>query len=108
MRLAPDDLLLIGPGAAPAVDDGDAIVVADAGFVAWTLEAAALRSLMEERVDWELPASRPALVQGVVAAVPAKLWLDEDGTARLICLAAYAAELQERVVQERVLGEPVA
>ena len=48
------------------------------------------------------------LVQGLIAAVPAKLWLDEDGTARLICLAAYAAELQERVLQERVLGEPVA
>ena len=54
-----------------------------------------------------LPAGRPALAQGLVAAVPAKLWLDEDGTARLICLAAYAAELQERVLQERVLEERV-
>ena len=105
LRLAPDDLLLIGPGAAPAVDDGDAIVVPDGGFVAWTLDAAALRSLMEEHVDWELPAGRPALAQGLVAAVPAKLRLEEDGTARLICLAAYAAELQERVLQERALGE---
>ena len=105
LRLAPDDLLLIGPGAAPAVDDGDAIVVADAGFVAWTLDAAALRSLTEEHVDWELPGRRPALAQGLVAAVPAKLLLDEDGTARLICLAAYAAELQERVFGERAFGE---
>jgi hypothetical protein len=99
LRLAPDDLLLIGPGAPPAVDDGDAIVVPDAGFVAWSLDAAALRSVMEEHVDWELPSGRPALAQGLVAAVPAKLWLAEDGTARLICLAAYADELRERVVQ---------
>ena len=46
------------------------------------------------------PAGRPS-PQGLVAAVPAKLWLAADGTARLICLAAYAAELQERVLQER-------
>jgi len=102
LRLATDDLLLIGPGAPPAVDDGDAIVVPDTGFVAWTLDAAALRSLVEEHVDWQLPADRPTLAQGLVAAVPAKLWLEDDGTARLICLAAYAAELQERVHQERM------
>jgi hypothetical protein len=102
LRLAPDDLLLIGTGAAPAVDDDDAIVVPDAGFVAWTLDAAGLSSLMGEHVDWELPSGRPALAQGLVAAVPAKLWLEEDGTARLICLAAYADELAERVLQGQV------
>jgi hypothetical protein len=101
LRLAPDDLLLVGPGAAPAVDDGDAIVVPDAGFVAWTLDAAALRSLLEEHVDWPLPSGRPALAQGLVAAVPAKLWLEEGGTARLVCLAAYADELRERVFRGR-------
>jgi hypothetical protein len=102
LRLAPDDLLLVGSGAPPPVDDAHAIVVPDAGFVAWTLDAAALRSLLEHHVDWEPPSGRPALAQGLVAAVPAKLWLEEDGTARLICLAAYADELQERVLQERV------
>jgi hypothetical protein len=101
LRLAPDDLLLVGPGAAPAVDDGDAIVVPDSGFVAWTLDAAALRSLLEEHVDWPLPSGRPALAQGLVAAVPAKLWLEGDGTARLVCLAAYADELRERVFRGR-------
>jgi hypothetical protein len=107
LRLATDDLLLIGPGACPAVDDSDAIVVPDTGFVAWTLDAAALRSLVDEHVDWDLPAGRPALAQGLVAAVPAKLWLAEDGSARLVCLAAYAAELQERVLQEWAFEERV-
>jgi hypothetical protein len=100
LRLAPDDLLLVGSGAPPPVDDAHAIVVPDAGFVAWALDAEALRSLLEHHVDWELPSARPALAQGLVAAVPAKLWLAGDGTARLICLAAYASELQERVLQE--------
>jgi hypothetical protein len=102
LRLAPDDLLLVGPGAPPAVDDNDAIVVPDAGFVSWTLDAAALDALMVRHVEWELPSGRPALAQGLVAAVPAKLWLHDDGTARLICLAAYAPELEDRVLQERV------
>jgi len=97
LRLAPDDLLLLGPGAPPPVDDDDAIVVPDAGFVSWTLDADALDALMVGHVEWEMPSRRPALAQGLVAAVPAKLWLEEDGTARLICLAAYADELAERV-----------
>ena len=102
LRLAPDDLLLVGPGAPPPVEDDDAIVVPDAGFVSWTLDAAALDALMSAHAEWELPSRRPALAQGLVAAVPAKLWLHDDGTAQLVCLAAYAAELQERVLRERV------
>jgi hypothetical protein len=102
LRLAPDDLLLVGPGAPPAVDDAHAIVVPDAGFVAWALDPAALRSLVEQHVDWEPPSDRPALAQGLVAAVPAKLWLEGDGTARLVCLAAYADELHERVFRGRL------
>lgn len=102
LRLAPDDLLLVGPGAPPPVDDDDAIVVPDAGFVSWTLDADALDALMSAHVEWERPSGRPALAQGLVAAVPAKLWLQDDGGARLICLAAYASELQERALQERV------
>ena len=107
LRLASDDLLLLGPGGPPPVDDADAIVVPDTGFVAWALDAPALQSLMGGHVEWDLPAHRPALAQGLIAAVPAKLWLQEDGTARLICLAAYAPELQERVLQDRVLPERV-
>ena len=97
LRLAPDDLLLVGPAAAPAVDDADAIVVPDAGFVVWDVDADELDHLLERHVEWELPTARPAVAQGLIAYVPAKLWLHEDGTAQLACLAAYADELAERV-----------
>jgi len=97
LRLAPDDLLLVGTSAAPVVDDADAIVVPDAGFVAWDLDGDELDDLLDHHVEWELPTARPAVAQGLVAYVPAKVWLHEDGTARLVCLAAYADELAERV-----------
>jgi hypothetical protein len=37
------------------------------------------------------------MAQGFVAQVPAKLWLRADGSALLICAAALAAELRERL-----------
>jgi hypothetical protein len=97
LRLAPDDLLLVGVAAAPVVADADAIVVPDAGFVAWDLDGDELDDLIERHVEWELPTARPAVAQGLIASVPAKVWLHEDGTAQLVCLAAYADELAERV-----------
>ena len=39
------------------------------------------------------PARAPDPGPGLVAAVPAKLWLRDDGSALLLCAAAYAAEL---------------
>ena len=97
LRLAPDEVLV--PGSAPPaqVADVDAIVVRDTGFVAWTLDRAELVSLAEHHVDWSVPSAGPAVAQGLVAGVPAKLWLQADGSARLVCLRAYAHELQARV-----------
>ena len=97
LRLAPDDLLLVGAAAAPVVADADAIVVPDAAFVAWELDGDELDLLLEHHVEWELPTARPAVAQGLIAYVPAKVWLHQDGTARLVCLAAYADELAERI-----------
>jgi len=97
LRLAPDDLLVVGTAAAPVVDDADAIVVPDAVFVAWELDGDELDHLLEHHVEWELPAARPAVAQGLIAYVPAKVWLHVDGRAQLVCLAAYADELAARV-----------
>jgi hypothetical protein len=84
LRLAPDDLLLVGSGAAPSVEDRDAIVVPDAGFVAWALDRAELQELAQRHVEWEVPVTGPAVAQG-------------HGSARLVCLRAYADELAARV-----------
>jgi hypothetical protein len=94
LRLAPDDLLVIGAASVEVV--GENLVVDEAGFVGWWLTPDEVREQVVPHVDWPLPTARPALAQGLVAGVPAKLWLAED-RALLLCAAAYAHELEERL-----------
>jgi hypothetical protein len=96
LRVAPDDVLVLDDSP-PAVDDPHAIVVAERGFVGWELGPGEIDAIVHRHVEWELPLRRPAVAQGLVAQVPAKLWLREDGTALLLCAAALAAELLERL-----------
>ncbi|MGZ4482192.1 MAG: hypothetical protein ACXVY5_08285 [Gaiellales bacterium] len=94
LRLASDDLLLIG--AVSAEVPGENLLVDEAGFVGWWLTADELHGRVQPHVDWPLPTARPALAQGLIAGVPAKLWLTEE-RALLLCPAAYAHELEERL-----------
>jgi hypothetical protein len=94
LRLASDDLLAVG--ATSVQVSGDHIVVDEAGFVGWWLSPEEVVTHVLPHLDWPLPAERPALAQGLVAGVPAKLWLAED-RALLLCAAAYAYELMERL-----------
>jgi hypothetical protein len=97
LRLAPDDLLVIAQGSYRAGWLGEPSIQEDeAGFVGWWLTLDELHDLVLEHVDWPLPATMPALSQGLIAGVPAKLWLSED-RALLLCAAAYGHELQERL-----------
>jgi hypothetical protein len=96
LRLAPDDLLVLGLTEAPRIDDPDAIVVAERGYVGWTLDETERAALLRHHVEWEPGPDRPALAQGLIAGVPAKLWLDER-SALLLCPAAYAAEMEARI-----------
>ena len=95
LRLAGDDLLVIGEGLV-APGDEPAIIEPDAGFVGWWLTTPELETAVLPHVDWPLPASRPVLAQGLVASVPAKIWLTDD-RALLLCAAAYAHELARRL-----------
>jgi hypothetical protein len=95
LRVAPDDLLLIG-AATVQIAGEHVIVVDEAGFVGWWLTPDELNEAVVPHVDWPLPTARPALAQGLVAGVPAKLWLAQDRTL-LLCPAAYAHELVERL-----------
>jgi len=93
LRFAPDEASAIG-AATVAIDDADAIVVDDHGFVgAWC-------SLDDigHHVDWTVPDDGPALVQGAIAGVPVKLWIPGAGAPMLLVAAApYAHELGERL-----------
>jgi len=120
LRFAPDDAFGIGAETV-SVDDGHAIVEAEAGYVgAWRAVGD-----LEPHLEWPLPAERPALAQGAIAGVPGKVWLPADrpddgpgtdpdagpgadpddvpGTRRaderalVLTAAAYAAELAGRL-----------
>jgi hypothetical protein len=95
LRLAADDLLVIG-GTSPSLGGSTALAEEERGFAGWWLSADELRDRVLPHIEWPLPAERPALAQGLIAGVPAKLWL-ADERALLLCAAAYAHELAERL-----------
>ena len=92
IRSAPDDVFAIGIDAAE-VDDPHAIVEDERGFVGgWCTLAE-----VAPHAEWSMPSARPALAQGSIAGVPAKIaWLP-DGRAWIVTHAAYAAELVARL-----------
>jgi hypothetical protein len=93
LRFAPDDALGLG-AAAVTVEDADAIVETEVGFVGAWLPV----DEIARHIEWALPLDRPALAQGNVAGVPAKVWLpDRHRNALLIAMAAHAHDLAERL-----------
>lgn len=94
LRIATDELFVLGTfkliGPEPMLQEDEP------GYVGWWLTSDELTDLVLPHVEWPLPAARPALVQGLVAGVPAKIWLTQD-RALLLCAAAYAHELAERL-----------
>jgi hypothetical protein len=106
LRFAPDEAFGIG-ALGVHLDDPDAIAVPELGFVGARLDDVGLAGVVAH-VDWMPPRERPALAQGKVAGVPAKIWY-ETGTAAgtpgggdsevalLITQAAYANDIAERL-----------
>jgi len=92
LRLAPDDAFAIGADAVD-IDDEHAIIEQEAGFAGAWLPVEAIA----HHLEWSLPPERPALAQGAVAQVPARVWLPDDGDALLVTAAAYADELAGRL-----------
>jgi hypothetical protein len=92
LRLAPDDAFAIG-AAEVDVDDEHAIVESEPGFVGAWLPV----EVVAHHTEWSLPEHRPALAQGAVAQVPARIWLPDDGDALVITAAAYSDELASRL-----------
>lgn len=93
LRIAPDDAFAID-ATGVEVDDEHAIVEPEVGFSGAWVELDAVR----RHAEWAIPKERPALAQGNVATVPAKVWLpDADGPTLLITAAAYADELAGRL-----------
>lgn len=92
LRLAPDDAFAIGATGVEVTDE-HAIIESELGFAGTWLPVDAVA----HHVEWSIPTERPALAQGAVAQVPARLWLPDDGDALLITAVAYADELASRL-----------
>ena len=92
LRFAPDDAFAIGADGVE-VDDQYAIVEPEAGFSGAWMDI----DDVAHHLEWSLPDQRPALAQGSIAGVPAKLWLPDDGPVLLLTASAYADELTGRL-----------
>ena len=101
LRLASDEALVIHELGAdvvtPIIDDPFAIIEPETGYVELLWYDPDLLEVVSRHVDWEIPTTRPALAQGLVAGVPCKLYLGADGTVRVLCLTAHVHELGERL-----------
>lgn len=95
LRFAPDDAFAIG-AAGVDISDEDAIVADESGFLGAWMTTEELAEHVLSHIEWPLPEARPGLGQGLIAGVPSKLWLTAD-RALLVCPAAYAHELAERL-----------
>lgn len=95
LRLAPDDAFGVGAERVEVADD-DAIVVPETGFVGAWLRPHEFAEHVRPQIEWTLPEARPALAQGLIAGVPAKLWLEHERTL-VLCAAAYSYELADRI-----------
>jgi hypothetical protein len=93
LRFAPDEALAIG-AITVDIDDSDAIVERETGFVGARLTAADLERLVAH-MDWPLPTEPGALAQGKIAGVPAKVLVGEPSL--LLTQASYADDLMSRL-----------
>jgi hypothetical protein len=103
-RLAPDEAFAVG-AVDVSVDDPDAIIVREDGYAARLYPPDLFNTEVRPHIEWRLPSERPALAQGSIAGVPAKVYfLDQgpalspdDSGAMVIVQAAYVDELESRL-----------
>ncbi len=90
LRLAADDVLALGASEAPI--SSVLTTAPDAGWMGWWLGTDELERV-RHHTEWPLVAG---LNQGLVAGVPAKVWLGPDRSLLLVA-RAYASELEARL-----------
>ncbi len=109
VRISPDDVFLIGAAEPKVAGDAHAIVTPEHGFSGVELTAEQVASLALHHIEWQLPSVASAkwfvypgspkfmLGQGQIAGVPAKLLINEDGSALLLVACAASHELIGRL-----------
>jgi hypothetical protein len=93
IRIAPDEAFAIG-ATSVEIDDADAIVEPEAGFVVALLDDDDVRAIAGH-TDWPIPDEPGSLGQGKIAGVPGKLLIGDPTL--LVTQTAYADELRSRL-----------
>jgi hypothetical protein len=96
LRFAPDEAFAVG-ATGVHIDDPDAIVEPEVGYVAVMFPVDEFIDVIVPHIEWPAPETRPALAQGSIAGVPAKLYIDSTGAATIFVLAAYLDDLLARI-----------
>ena len=96
LRLARDEVLVLGEVAADRVSDPHAIVERESGFAGTWLPMEEALAFLSHACPFELPSERPALAQGAVAEIPVKLWLQEDRVL-FVVQSPFVADLERRM-----------
>ncbi len=98
-RTAADELWLTPPVedvTAVTAADPHAIVINDSSLCGVWLSADEAQAYLRHHCEWEVGAERPLFVQGAIAGLATKLWLEEERVL-IIVPTPYAAELEERL-----------
>jgi hypothetical protein len=95
LRIAPDDVLVVGDGPID-VSDPHSIIEPDTGWCALRMSEEQALTILIHHAAWRPPPDRPVLAQGMVAGLAAKVYLDGDRS-MIIVATPFAAELEERL-----------
>lgn len=95
LRIAPDEVLVVGESVTP-VDDPYALIEPEDGFCAVEMDRSVLEAWLVRAAEWRPPSSETYFTQGSAAGLPVKVWVDGD-RALLITRASLARDLEERL-----------
>jgi hypothetical protein len=96
-RFAPDEAFAaVGRDGSVEIDDPDAVVVAEPGYLCLRLDRAGFAGIAAPHIEWAVPTG-PAFTQGAVANVPAKVLVDRDGGAWILVAKAHEHEFRDRL-----------
>jgi len=95
LQVAPDEALVLD-ATDVSVDDEWAITEPDDGFVGVELSRAEAEDWCRREAEWPLPDLVASFIQGMVAGLPVKIWVNGD-TALVIVRASLAEDLEARL-----------
>ncbi len=95
LRIAPDDLMLIGYVGPLSCSDPHAIIETDLGFSRAWFSLTEFDQIIRPHMEWSMPPDG-RLGQGLIAGVGSKVHIDA-GTVLVVCPTAFVHELEGRL-----------